>query len=486
MILLVFLLIPLISGLIVLMFRKAATIRYITLTSALISLAMTLLIIVNFPYAECSVHRAGILGVWFSLGSDGISLVMLLLTNLIFPFIFLAGWNRDQNHPSALHALMLFTQFALTGVFIARSAFVFYIFWELALIPVYFLLLLWGGRDRKFITLKFFIYTLTGSLFLLFGIIYLYLQTPGMHSTDFSAFSGLNLPVQTQKWLFWILFIGFAIKMPLFPFHTWQPSTYTMASTQGTMILAAVLSKMGIYGALKLLFPIVPLGVDFWKNTVIILGLTGVIYASVIAFRQSNLKKLIAWSSLAHISLMAASLFVWNSYALQGVLFQVLAHGITIVALFYVVSLIEEKTGAWDLTEMGGLKIKMPNLAVLFLIIVLGSVALPFTAGFIGEIFMITGLFKLSLWFAFFGSTTMVLGAIYMFYAYQRSMLGEINPVFAHISDISTLDYFILVPLVILILGLGIFPQPVFNLINDTVNSIPDLLKPVAYSGAGI
>jgi NADH-quinone oxidoreductase subunit M len=475
--LLMLILMPLVSGLIILWFRKTIIVRFIGLVSALIVLLATIIIVWGPPAAEVSTGWIEILGIRFSLGLDGISKVMILLTNLVFPFIYLAGWNREQNHSSSMHALIFFTQAALIGVFTARNAFLFYIFWEMTLIPVYFILLLWGGNNRKIITLKFFIYTLAGSLFLLFGIIFLYLQTPGTHSTEFSAFYQLNLPAKTQTWLFWVLFIGFAIKMPLFPFHTWQPTTYTMASTQGTMILAGVMSKMGIYGALRLLFPVIPFGVQFWQNTVIILGLTGVIYASVIAFRQSNLKMLIAYSSMAHISLMAASLFAWNSYALQGLLFQVLAHGVTIVALFYLVLLTEEKTGTLDLSGMGGLKIRTPHLAIFFLIVLLGSVALPLTAGFIGEFLMIIGLYKQSVWFALAGGSTMVLGAVYMLYAYQRVMLGEFNPILQKAADIGILDYVVLIPLIILILALGIYPQPVFDLTKDTVHSIPVLLN---------
>lgn len=480
MLLLTLLLIPLLSGLALLLFRNGKIVRYIALASTIINLLVTSVVVVSMPTTDYSVNWINFLGVRFFLGCDGISLIMILLTNLIFPFIILAGFNREQKNIPALNFLILFTQSALIGVFIARDAFLFYVFWELVLIPVYFILLLWGGENRKAITLKFFIYTLAGSLFLLFGIIYLYLQTPGTHSTDFSAFTRVKIPAETQTWLFWVLFIAFAIKMPVFPFHTWQPPTYHMASTQGVMILAGAMTKMGIYGALRFLFPIVPVGVLYWQKTVIIMCLIGVIYASVIAFRQSNLKILIAYSSMAHISLMAAAIFVLNFYALQGLLFQVLAHGLTIIALFYIAYLIYEQTGTFELPKMGGLKLKLPNLAVLFLIVILGSIAIPMTAGFVGEFLMFAGLFKYSVWFAIFGGTTMIFGAVYMLYAYQRVMLGEQNPSFEKIRDIKTLDYLILVPLVVLILGLGIFPQPIFNLIGEPVTSIQNLLKPVA------
>ena len=420
-----------------------------------------------------------ILSTTFGLGYDGISLIMLVLTNLLFPFIILAGFSRHQKQVQLLNFLILFTQSALIGVFLAQSGFLFYIFWELTLIPVYFILLLWGGEGRKAITLKFFIYTLAGSLLLLFGIIYLFQLTTGVHTTDFSAFDQLQIPENTQIWLFWILFIAFAVKMPVFPFHTWQPSTYTNAPTQGVMILAGVMTKMGIYGALRFLLPIVPLGVNYWQNFVITLCLIGVIYASAIAFRQKNLKTLIAFSSMAHISLMVAAMFVLNTYALQGLLFQVLSHGVVIVALFYMANLIEEKAGTLDLSKMGGIKIKAPNMAILLLIVVLGSIALPLTAGFVGEFLMLTGLFEQSVWFAVAGGAAMVLSAIYMLYAYQRVMLGEVKAGFEKITDIRTLDFVILIPLIVVILGLGIYPQPVFNLLEDSITSLQHLFLPV-------
>jgi NADH-quinone oxidoreductase subunit M len=244
------------------------------------------------------------------------------------------------------------------------------------------------------------------------------------------------------------------------------------------MILAGVLTKMGIYGALRFLFPIVPQGVLYWQNTVIFMCLFGVIYASVIAFRQTNIKRLIAYSSMAHISLMAAAMFVLNYYSLQGLFFQVISHGVTIVALFYLVHLIQERTGTLELPQMGGLKHAAPNMAILLLMVVLGSIALPLTSGFVGEFLIITGLAKQSVWTAVFGGTTMILGAVYMLYAYQRIMLGDKNVAFTKVKDIHTLDYVILIPLIAIIIILGIYPQPILNLVEVSVSSMQKLLIP--------
>lgn len=476
MILLILLLIPLVTGIILLQMKDIVLTRRLALSSALLNLLLTFVFLLIYPADTYSVSWLPFLGIQFELGYDGLSLLMLILTNLLFPFIIFAGFHREQKRVPLLNSLILLTQSALIGVFLARNAFLFYVFWELALIPVYFILLIWGGRGRRTITLKFFIYTLAGSLFLLFGIIYLYQLTPYPHTLDFSSLSGLNIPAGVQKWLFWVLFIAFAIKMPIFPFHTWQPQTYTMAPTQGVMILAGIMTKMGIYGALRILFPVVPLGVQYWQNTVIILALFGMIYASVIAFRQSNLKRLVAFSSMAHISLMAGAMFVLNQYALQGLFFQVLSHGVVIVALFYIVSLIEEKTGVSEFVQMGGIKHAAPDLSSLFLIVILASIAIPLTSGFIGELLMIAGLFKLSVWFGVLGATAMVLSAIYMLYAYQRSMLGERNANSGAITDIRSSDYLFLVPLVIIILALGIYPQPVFDLVEKSVTYLQGFL----------
>jgi NADH-quinone oxidoreductase subunit M len=239
---------------------------------------------------------------------------------------------------------------------------------------------------------------------------------------------------------------------------------------------------MGIYGALRLVFPVVPKGVIYWQNTVIILCLIGVIYASVIAFRQTNLKKLIAFSSMAHISLMAAAMFVINYYAQQGLLFQVISHGVTIIALFYLVALIEERTGTLDLSRMGGMKLRAPNLAILLLLVMLGSIALPLTSGFIGEFLMITGLYQQSVWFAVIGGLTMILGATYMLYAYQRVMLGDLRTGFETIRDIRFPDYLFLIPLIIIILGLGVYPQPIFNMANESIYAMQNFLRPVVDS----
>lgn len=478
MIALCILFLPFVTGLFLLFLKKPALIRTIALVSSIFNLLLTIPLLISPTDNNISVEWINYLGINFSLGFDGISLVMILLTNLLFPFILYAGFRKEQNNVFLLNFLILLAQSALLGVFMASNAVVFYIFWELALLPVYFILLLWGGKGRKKITLQFFIYTLTGSLFLLFGIIYLYHLTPG-HTTELSAFAQLEIPVAVQKWLFWILFIAFAIKMPIFPFHTWQPPTYKMAPLQGVMILAGAMTKMGIYGALRFIFPIVPEGVLYWQNTIIILGIIGVIYASFLAFRQNNIKTLIAYSSMAHISLIAAAMFALSSYAFKGVVFQSFSHGVTIVLLFLIADVIYRRTETYNMTEMGGLKSKAPNLSILFLLIVLGSIALPLTAGFVGEFLMLTGLYQQSVWFALLGGLTLILGAVYMLYAYQRIMLGTIDDAYEGITDLKRREYFLLIPLIAITIILGIYPQTILDLVGNSFDSVKNLVDPV-------
>jgi NADH-quinone oxidoreductase subunit M len=313
---------------------------------------------------------------------------------------------------------------------------------------------------------RFFIYTLLGGLSLLFGIVYLLVNNGG--NGDLGALAALNLPADTQVWLFWALFLAFAIKLPIFPFHGWQPETYHMAPLQGTMVLGAVMLKMGLYGVYKLVFPLVPAGVVYWQDTVIVLALIGAVYAGIIAFRQADLKRLVAYSSLSHVGVMCAGLFAWNAYGISGSLYQAFAHAVLVVSLFYIVGALRERLGTTELSAMGGLKTVAPRLAALFLLVVVNAVALPLTQSFVGEWLMFTGLWQVNGWYAFLGLTTIVLGAIYIFHAYQQVMLGPGRPGLT-LSDASTRDHLYLVPLIAVTLILGVYPAPILELVDAPV-----------------
>lgn len=473
MIVAILLLIPFLAATFMVVATPTRQARVIALASTLMTLVFTGWLCFTYqgdPVIAVDSDWVPAWGLRLVMGYDGIGLLMILLTALVFPFIIGAGFGERLQHPSLVNALLLYTQAFLLGVFTAQNALLFYIFYELALLPVFFLLLYWGGERRRGITVRFFMYTLLGGLSLLFGILYCMVQEGGFNG-DFSALAALDLPLDTQIWLFWVLFLAFAIKLPIFPFHGWQPDTYSMAPVQGTMVLAAVMLKMGLYGILRLVFPIVPEGAAYWQNTVIILSLIGAIYGGVIAFRQWDLKRLIAYSSLSHVGLLCAGLFAWNGYAVTGSLYQAFAHAIMVVGLLYLTGALRERVGSTEMGAMGGLKARTPRLAALFLLVMVNAIALPFTQGFIGEWLMFAGIWQLNGWMAFGAVTTIVLGAIYMLYAYQRVMLGE-DKWQLEMDDATLRDHLVLVPLIAVTFILGVYPAPILNLINGPVQQL--------------
>jgi NADH-quinone oxidoreductase subunit M len=464
--------IPIIAALIVLVSGKSI-VRGLSGAFSLVSLLVTVYMLLNFkPDATTQflVNLAWIpqFGIQFKAGVDGISMVLLLLTNLLIPIIVLSSFKQDIKNQNAFYALIFFMQSGLLLVFTALDAFLFYVGWEIALIPVYFICALWGGENRIKVNLKFFIYTIAGSLLMLLAIIYLHLQTPG-NSYDIAEFYKLNLDATTQGWIFWAFFIAFAIKMPVFPFHTWQPDTYTEAPTAGTMLLSGIMLKMGIYGVIRWLIPIAPLGFNAWGETAMILSIIGVVYASIIAFTQNDIKRLIAYSSIAHVGLISAGIFAWNLQGLQGAMIQMLNHGINVVGMFFIADIIIRRLNTRDLGQMGGIAKPAPMLAIGFLIVLLGTVALPLTNGFVGEFLLLMGVYNFNIWYAAIAGLTIIFGAVYMLRMYQRVMLGEVNTSTANFSDIDGTEKFVLLIISALIILIGVYPQPILNISEAAV-----------------
>jgi len=412
------------------------------------------------------------LGINFKAGIDGISMLLLLLTTFLVPLIILSSFQNEYKNPKLFYALILFMQSGLMGVFTALDGFLFYIFWEMALIPIYFICLLWGGQERIRITFKFFIYTLLGSLLMLVALTYLYLQTPGKHTFDLLAFYSLHLDRTTQGWIFWALFIAFAVKMPVFPFHTWQPDTYTDAPPQGTMLLSGIMLKMGIYGLVRLLMPIAPLGLQDWGYIAIILSIIGIVYASCIAFVQKDVKRLIAYSSIAHVGLISAGVLTFTLQGLQGGMLQMFSHGVNVVGLFFIIDIIQKRTNTRTITDLGGIRLSAPLLASFFMVIMLGSIGLPLTNGFIGEFLLFTGIFQYNPIFAAISGLTIILGAVYMLKAYQNTMLGEKNRITAIFPDLVLSEKLVLIPIVIMIFWFGIYPKPFLQMTEPTIKNL--------------
>jgi NADH-quinone oxidoreductase subunit M len=412
------------------------------------------------------------MGVNLYFGMDGISLALVLLTTLLVPFILLTTFNRPVKYSSSFYALILLMQSALVGVFTCMDGLLFYVFWELALIPVYFICGLWGGENRIRITLRFFIYTMFGSLFMLGALIWLYVKTPAPHSFALGALQNAHLDPAGQMWVFAAFFLAFAIKIPVFPFHSWQPDTYTTAPPAGSMLLAGIMLKMGVYGLLRFLLPVCGDLLSQYGPLVITLALTGLIYGSVIAIKQQEIKRLIAYSSFAHAGLMVAAIFTGKQDALQGSVYQMLSHGINVVGLFFIADIIQSRTQTTQISELGGIAKVAPRFAIFFMIMMLGSVALPLTNGFIGEFLMLAGIAKYNIWAAGTAGISIILGAVYMFWLYQRTMYGETKKTTASFADLTATEMWVAVPLIILVIVMGVYPKPVLDMVKPAVDSI--------------
>lgn len=472
--LLLLIFLPLAGAIITALAGKSA--KIVSTVFSVASLVLALVIACNFiPDAstqfEVNLPWIADLGINFQAGIDGISLLVVLLTNLLVPIIILSSYNHQYKNPAAFYALILFMQTGLLLVFTALDAFLFYIGWEAALIPIYFICAIWGGKNRIRINMKFFVYTIAGSLFMLMGIIYLYLQNPA-HNFNIQAFYALNLDTTQQGWIFWAFFIAFAIKMPIFPFHTWQPDTYTAAPAQGTMLLSGIMLKMGIYGVIRWLLPIVPAGVHDWGQLAIILSIIGIVYASLIAFTQKDAKRLVAYSSIAHVGLISAGIFAFNQQGMQGAMVQMLSHGINVVGLFFVLDIIFSRVKTNKIEELGGIAKVAPQLAITFLIIVLGTVALPGTNGFIGEFLLLMGVYNYGIWAAAIAGLTIIFGAVYMLRMYQNVMLGQTNSLTITFTDIKGTEKLVLYTICALIIVLGVYPKPVLHLTEASVQHL--------------
>lgn len=467
---------PLLGALVTLLFSGSIA-KTVALLFAIAELAVAVTMLTQFiPDAstQFGVDYSWIahFGIHFKAGIDGISMVMVLLTTVLVPLIILTTFKHDNPKP-ALYALILFMQAGLLVVFTALDGFLFYVGWEAALIPIYFICALWGGADRVRITLKFFIYTFAGSLFMLLGLIYLYMQTPGK-TYDLQAFYALNLDASKQSVVFWAFFLAFAIKMPIFPFHTWQPDTYTESPTAGTMMLSGIMLKMGIYGVIRWLIPISPQGFSHWACTAIVLSIIGIVYASLIAFNQKDGKRLIAYSSIGHVGLIAAGIFAWNIQGVQGAMIQMISHGINVVGLFFIMDIISRRLKTRDITQLGGIAKVAPQFSIAFLIIVLGTVALPLTNGFIGEFLLLNGVYQYNIWVAAIAGLTIIFGAVYMLRMYKKVMQGETNALTLTFTDITGSEKVVLGIICVLIIAIGVYPQWILHISEASVTSLID------------
>lgn len=474
---------PLLAGIICFFIKDIKIVKAIAFTGSLLVLGVALISLLYTSKGYLTYNAVNYLwlqnlGTSFYISLDGAGRILTLLTAVSFPLIFLSTYKNNYKNAGAFFGLMMLAECGLMGVFVAKDALVFYFFWELALIPVYFLCSIWGGEKRIQATFKFFVYTFLGSLLMLTGIIYVYLHTGprvfedavvSLHSFSLQSFYTATLSEGEQSWLFWLFFIAFAIKMPVFPFHTWQPDTYDQSPTPVTMVLSGLMVKMGLFGVIKWLIPIFPLAVPKFTNIVMILCIAGIIYASCIAMLQNNLKKLVAYSSIAHIGLMCAAIFAMNEMSLQGIMTQMFSHGINIIGLWIVVEMIEQKTGVKHMSELGGVAQKAPVLTIMLVIIAFANIALPLTNAFVGEFMMFAGIYQHSVWMAAVAGIGIILAAVYTLNMIQKVFYGNTNEITATVTDISFAQKLALGLIVAMIFTFGIYPQPMIDLAKEAV-----------------
>jgi NADH-quinone oxidoreductase subunit M len=471
--------IPLLSGLITFFLKDERTAKAWALFSSVATLAVSLFGVCQQTSATQLSYDASwlpLLGSRFTVTLDGMGKMITLLTAISFPIIFAATYKNNYSKAGSFYALMLLSQAGLMGVFCAADLLLFYFFWELALIPVYFLSSIWGGEKRIQATFKFFLYTFTGSLLMLLGILYVYYQTPG-HSFAMSQVYDLHFAPGREGFIFWLFFLAFAIKMPIFPFHTWQPDTYEQSPTAVTMVLSAIMVKMGVFAVIRWLLPILPQASMQMSHIVILLSVIGMVYSSLIAIRQDDMKRLIAYSSIAHIGLMGAAMFTGDPSAMQGVMFQMFAHGINVLGLWIVADVIERQTGTRKFSELGGLAQKSPTLAILFVVMALANIALPLTNAFIGEFLMFSGLFKYNVWLASVALISIILAAVYTLWMVQKVFYGEVLETNINVVNLPSGTKLTLTILVVVVLVFGVYPQPMIDLTSDTVTKIIAQIK---------
>jgi NADH-quinone oxidoreductase subunit M len=410
-----------------------------------------------------------------ALKADGLSMAMVLLTTALTPLIIFSSFGNNFSYAKSFYALVLFMSFAMIGTFLAADGLLYYIFWELALIPIYFIALLWGNGDaeeRKKAVLKFFIYTLGGSLFMLIAFAYLYSKAGSFLLEDLYK---LDLSVSEQCWIFFAFFLAYAIKIPIIPFHTWQAKVYQKAPTVGTMLLSGIMLKMGLYSVIRWQLPIAPDAAKTYMPILIGLSIAGVIYGSIVALRQKDLKKLLAYSSLAHVGLIAAGCYTLTLDGLSGAVSQMIAHGFVIVGLFFAAEIIFRRYQTNKIADLGGIRTLTPRFTSMFMILVLASVALPGTFNFVGEFTVLYSLSQVNLWFAVLGGTTIILGAYYMLKMFQDVMLGETNTkIFADVTANEAITFVVIIGF---LLFFGLYPKPIVDLVTPSLKEILEVIN---------
>jgi NADH-quinone oxidoreductase subunit M len=430
-------------------------------------------------------------GAEYFLGVDGLAVLLILLTTMMGFIAVLSSWTAITERVKEYYIFLLVLQTGMLGAFMSLDFLLFFLFWEVMLVPMYFLIGIWGSANRLYSAIKFFLYTLVGSVVMLLGILALYFAyhndpaNLGVYTFDVTKFQQYHFAQGLQWWVFLAFFLGFAIKVPMFPFHTWLPDAHTDAPTAGSVILAAVLLKMGTYGFLRFSLPILPDATHQFVKPIAVLCIIGIVYGALVALAQKDWKRLVAYSSVSHMAMVMLGMFALNPVGLTGSIVQQLNHGISTGALFLIVGIVYERRHTREIAEYGGLSKVMPVYAAIFLIMTMSSIGLPTLNGFIGEFLILQGAFVKSKVWAAFAASGVVLGAAYMLYLYQRTMFGKIeNPKNEGLLDLNHREFATFAPLLVLAVWMGLYPSPFLRRLESSVNRIVLRLDPREYASA--
>jgi NADH-quinone oxidoreductase subunit M len=478
--------IPIAAGLLVLAAGRddrASLQRWLALAGAVLGFAVTLPLYLQFQPGNAGMQFEQLVpwierfSINYHLGVDGISVLFILLNSFITVLVVIAAWTTVESRVGQYYASFLILSGLLNGVFAALDGVLFYVFFEATLIPMFIIIGVWGGPNRVYAAVKFFLYTLLGSLLMLVALLYLYGKSG---SFSILAWHQLPLALDTQKWLFFGLLFAFAVKVPMWPVHTWLPDAHTEAPTGGSVVLAAILLKLGAYGFVRLTLPIVPDASRELAWMMIAASLIAVVYIGLVALVQTDMKKLIAYSSISHMGFVTLGFFIFNAYGVEGALVQMISHGFVSAAMFFCVGVLYDRMHTRNIADYGGVVNTMPKFAALMMLFAMANSGLPGTSGFVGEFLVIMGAMKASFWIALLAATTLVFGAAYTLWMYKRVIFGAVaNEHVSSLQDLNSRELIVLGLLAATVLFMGIYPQPFIELMHASVN---DLLRHVALS----
>ncbi|MBJ7254300.1 MAG: NADH-quinone oxidoreductase subunit M [Sphingomonadaceae bacterium] len=456
------------------LFVRAELARIIALSATLLNLVLGVMLWLYYDPAGAQwqfTESASLFGpIGWRLGIDGISLTLIMLSVFLMPICIGASWTSIQKRVGEYMAAFLLMETLMIGVFAAQDLLLFYIFFEAGLIPMYLIIGIWGGQDRIYASYKFFLYTLLGSLVMLIAMLWM-IQFAG--TADIPTLLNTDFPAEAQKWLWFAFFASFAVKMPMWPVHTWLPDAHVQAPTAGSVILAGVLLKMGGYGFLRFSLPMFPEASADFIPLVFGLSMVAVVYTSLVALVQQDMKKLIAYSSVAHMAIVTVGLFTFNQQGIEGAIIVMLSHGLVSGALFLCVGVIYDRLHTREISRYGGLSVNMPKYALLFMLFTMASVGLPGTSGFVGEFLSLAGAYKVSTWATFIATTGIILGAGYMLYLYRRIAFGpQVNADAAAMSDVNGREMWLLAPIAVVVLWMGVYPETFLAPIRRDVATI--------------